>query len=495
MRQWLALGVLVLPVLLVSVDGTVLSFALPQISAALEPTGTELLWVVDAYSLVLAGLLVTMGDLGDRVGRRRLLLVGAAGFAVASAAAAYAQTPGQLIAARALLGVFGATLMPSTLSLLRAVFTDRDQRRTAFAVWAGGFAGGAALGPVVGGWLLERFWWGSVMLLGVPVMLVLLVLGPLLLPESRAGGPRAPLDLPSAALSVVAMASSVYGVKVLAEGSLALGGAALVAGVALGVLFVRRQRRLVRPLLDLSLFAVPVFRASVLANLMSVAAMVGLVYCLAQYLQLVLGLSPVDAGLVLVPGLALGAAVGLSGAVLARRIRLERLVVTGLLLAAAGYVVAAQLGASSPVLLVVVVFAVLQAGVFLAETLTNDAILTAAPADRTGSASAVSETAYEVGAVLGTAVLGSVLNAVYRARVEVPAALAAADPEAAHLARETLGGAASVAGGVDDPAAGALLASAQEAFSAGLGATAWAGAACVVAAAVVVHVQLRPRRR
>lgn len=491
-RQWLALVTLMLPVLLVSVDGTVLTFALPAIAAALRPTGVQQLWVVDVYSLVLAGLLVTTGNLGDRFGRRRLLLIGGVGFGVVSAAAAFAQTPGQLIAARALLGVFGATLMPSTLSLLRAVFADRDQRRVAFAVWAAAFAGGAALGPVVGGWLLERYWWGSVMLLGVPVMVVLVVVGPLLLPESR-GDARSPVDLRSVGLSTVAMASLVYGLKVVAEGRLLLGLAAVAGGAVLGALFVRRQQRLAHPLLDLSLFAVPVFRACVLANLMSILAMYGLVYCVAQYLQLVLALPPVTAGLLLVPGLAVGAAAGLGGALLARRFALERLVVTGLVLSAGGYALAAQLGTASPVLLVVAASVVLQAGVGLAETLTNDAILSTAPPERTSAASAISETAYEVGAVLGTAVLGSVLNAVYRARVQVPPQVAAAEPAGADLARETLGGAVAVAGAGGPAAAQALLASARAAFTTGLTATAWAGAGLVVAAAVVVHLQLRQR--
>ncbi|WP_345714088.1 MFS transporter, partial [Kineococcus glutinatus] len=292
-RGWTALAVLVLPVLLVAVDGTILAFALPEISAALRPSATQQLWIVDAYPLVLAGLLVTAGWLGDRLGRRRVLLAGAAGFGLVSLLAATAHTAAQLVAARAALGLFGATLMPSTLALLRNVFLDRRQRRTAMAVWAAGFSGGAALGPVVGGWLLEHHPWPSVFLVNVPVMLVLLVAGRLLLPESRDPAPGR-LDVASVVLSLATAAPVVHGVKHLAHDGLdAVSVGALALGTASGVVFVRRQHRLAHPLLDVALFRLPVFRTAVLANLMSVLALTGLLYCLSQQLQLVLGASPV----------------------------------------------------------------------------------------------------------------------------------------------------------------------------------------------------------
>ncbi|GAA0315945.1 MFS transporter [Kineococcus aurantiacus] len=486
-RQWAALAVLVLPVLLISIDMTVLSFALPAISEAVSPTGTQLLWIVDGYSLAIAGLLVTMGTLGDRHGARKLLLAGSAGFGVVSLLAAFADSATALIAARVALGVFGATLMPSTLSLLRSTFTDREQRRTAFAVWAGGFAAGGAVGPIVGGWLLERFWWGSVFLLNVPFMVALLVLTPLVVREHRTPGTHGRLDLTSVAVSVLALTSLVYGVKTLAEhGPTLVPVSATALGVALAVVFVRRQQRLAEPLLDVDLFRLPVFRASVLANLMSVCGMTGMLFAVSQHLQLVLGLRPLHAGLLLLPGAVVTFAAGLLAARLARRLRLDLLITAGLLLGSAGYAVMALLGSGTgtgPAVQLAVAFAVLCAGAGLAETLTNDAILSAAPASRTGAASAISETAYEVGAVLGTTVLGSVLNAVYRHRVDVPAG--------AEQARETLGAAVQVA--ATRPDGQALLDSARAAFTHGLDATAAAGLVLTAAAALLVWRSLRPR--
>ena len=211
-RGWAALVVLMLPVLLVSVDNTVLSFALPQIALDLEPTAAQQLWIIDAYPLVLASLLVTMGVLGDRFGRRRMLLIGAVGFGLVSALAAFAPSAEWLIAARAAMGVFGAMLMPSTLSLLRSIFVNRDQRRLAIAVWAAAFSAGAALGPIVGGILLEHFAWGSVFLLAVPVLVPLLILVPILVPESRDPHPGR-FDALSVALSLLTMVPIVYAIK------------------------------------------------------------------------------------------------------------------------------------------------------------------------------------------------------------------------------------------------------------------------------------------
>ncbi|WP_432510229.1 MFS transporter [Kineococcus sp. SYSU DK001] len=488
-RQWAALAVLVLPVLLISVDMTVLSFALPAISEAVSPTGTELLWIVDGYSLAIAGLLVTMGTLGDRHGPRRMLLIGSAAFGVVSLLAAFADTAEALIAARIALGVAGATLMPSTLSLLRSTFSDREQRRTAFAVWAGGFAAGGALGPIVGGWLLEHFWWGSVFLLNVPFMVALLVLAPIVVREHRSDGTHGRLDVPSVVVSILALTSLVYGVKTLAEHGPALAPVTTsLLGLALAVVFVRRQLRLDDPLLDVDLFRLPVFRSSVIANLMSVCGMTGMLFAVSQYLQLVLGLRPLHAGLLLLPGAVATFVAGLVAARLARRLRLDALIATGLLLGTAGYVVMALLrpgAGDGAAVQLAVAFVVLCTGAGLAETLTNDAILSAAPAGRAGAASAISETAYEVGAVLGTTVLGSVLNAVYRREVDVPAG--------AEAARETLGAAVELSAARPDGAA--LLASAREAFTHGLDTTAVAGAALTAAAALLVWRSLRPASR
>jgi MFS transporter, DHA2 family, multidrug resistance protein len=215
-REWAGLAVLALPTLLVSVDTFVLLLALPQISEHLHPSSTQLLWISDIYSFLLAGFLVTMGTLGDRIGRRRLLLIGAAAFGLASVLAAYAPNPALLIAARALLGLAGATLSPSTLALIANMFRDPRQRAVAIGVWMACFMSGAAIGPIVGGVLLERFWWGSVFLLAVPVMALLLTAGPLLLPEYRAGGAGG-VDLVSVALSLAGILPVVYGITGLAR--------------------------------------------------------------------------------------------------------------------------------------------------------------------------------------------------------------------------------------------------------------------------------------
>lgn len=491
-RDWAGLAVLFLPTLLVAIDNTVLSFALPAISAAVSPSATQQLWIVDAYPLVLAGLLVTMGTLGDRIGRRRTLLIGVAGFGAVSLAAAFATDAAQLVAARALLGFFGAMLMPATLALLRTLFPDRTQRRTAVAIWATGFAAGAAVGPIVGGLLLAHFWWGAVFLVNVPLMLLILVAGAVLLPESRMERPGR-LDPYGVLLSLLAMGPTVLAIKTVAhDGVTGSAVLALLVGAGAAVLFVRRARaRLAageEPLLDVTLFASPVLRLSALANATTMFALTGLLFFSAQYLLLVAGLDPLDAGLVLLPGFVTTAVAGLVASRLARRYPLRLLVPVGLLLAAAGFGLCTQLGGSSAVGVLAVAAVLVGAGIGLSETITNDAILAAAPADRTGSASAVSETAYEIGAVLGTAVLGSVLAAAYRRGVAVPEGIGPTWADAAH---ETLAGAIGTAQRVPGVDGEALLSSARAAFDAGVELTALVGAGVLVAVAATVVVGLR----
>lgn len=296
-REWTGLAVLALPCLLYSMDLTVLNLAVPHLLADLRPSAAQLLWIVDIYGFLVAGFLITMGTLGDRVGRRRLLLVGAAAFGVTSVIAAFAPTAETLIAARAVLGVAAATLAPSTLSLLRNMFHDPGQRSVAIGVWMASYAAGAALGPLIGGILLDHFWWGSVFLIAVPIMALLLVLGPLFLPEFRAQRP-ARLDLPSAVLSLAAVLTTIYGLKNGAEHGLNwLAAAAILGGLALGFLFIRRQHALDHPLIDLRLFRVPAFSVSVGANLFGVFGAFGCYLLIGQYFQLVLGMTPLEAGL------------------------------------------------------------------------------------------------------------------------------------------------------------------------------------------------------
>ncbi|MGH7947587.1 MAG: MFS transporter, partial [Opitutaceae bacterium] len=346
-RDWLGLTVLALPCMLYSMDLTVLNLAVPHLSADLKPSSAQLLWIVDIYGFLLAGSLVTMGTIGDRIGRRRLLLIGAVAFGIASVLTAYSTSAAMLIATRALLGVAAATLAPSTLSLIRHMFADPRQRTFAIAVWVTSFSAGAAIGPLTGGWLLEHFWWGSVFLLAVPVMMLLLVLGPVLLPEFR--NPNAGrLDLVSVTLSMAAVLAMIYGLKQIAEDGLGwLSALSILLGLAIGVAFVRRQRTLADPLIDLRLFGNRTFAAALAANTLDFFVGFGIFLFVAQYLQLVLGLSPLVAGLWTVPW-AGGFIVGsLLTPVFVRRIRPAFVMAAGLILAAIGFGVLTQVGAAS----------------------------------------------------------------------------------------------------------------------------------------------------
>ncbi|MFH8843045.1 MFS transporter [Streptomyces sp. NPDC017868] len=450
-REWTALGVLMLPLLLVSMDVSVLYFAIPSIAADLRPGATQQLWILDMYGFVLAGLLVTMGSLGDRVGRRRLLLVGAALFGVASLAAAYAHSPGALIGARALLGVAGACLMPSTLALIRTLFQDPGQRAKAVTLWTTVMASGISLGPVVSGALLERFWWGSVFLLNLPAMVLLLVLAPLLLPESKGAGAGdgSRFDVLSAGLSLAALLPVIHGVKELAKGGWAvLPALGIVGGVLLGVVFVRRQTRLAHPMVDLRLVRTPAYGGSLLVNLLSMAATVGFAVFLTQYLQSVLGQSPLEAALwSLVPAGGVMVAAPLAAA-LAQRVDRAYVMGGGFLVSASGFVWLAGVGRATPLWVVLVGSAVYAAGLVSAMTLANELALGAAPPERAGAAAAVLESGSELGGALGMAVLGSIGAAVYTA------AMPSSAPAAA---RETLGGALGGAPGVVEAARDAFV--------------------------------------
>ena len=487
-RGWAALVVLMLPVLLVSVDNTVLSFALPEISLALAPSGAEQLWIIDVYPLVLAGLLVTMGTLGDRFGRRRMLMIGATGFAAVSALAAFAPTAGLLIAARALLGFFGAMLMPSTLSLLRSIFQNRDQRRMAIAIWASAFSAGAALGPIVGGFLLEHFAWGSVFLVAVPVLIPLLVFAPLLVPESRDPHPGS-IDPVSILLSMAAMVPVVYAIKSLAvDGPTWASGGWALLGVAMGVLFVRRQLRAEIPMLDMALFRRGTFSGAILVNLLSVVALVGFLYFVSQHVQLVLGLTPMQAGFSLVPGMAAMIVAGLLVVPVSRRVQPRALIPGALVFSVIGYLLVAFTTSDHGIVPLIVAFAVLGIGIGAAETISNELILSSAPAEKAGAASAVSETAYELGAVLGTAILGGIITAFYRGALVLPPGLPA---EAAEAARETLAGAYTVASTLPEQLGDALWQAASTAFGSGVLVTSLIGAALVALAGVIAAVTLR----
>lgn len=492
-RGWAALVVLMLPVLLVSVDNTVLSFALPAIATDLAPTSAEQLWIIDVYPLVLASLLVTMGTLGDRFGRRRMLLIGATGFGAVSVLAAFAPTAAALIAARAGLGFFGAMLMPSTLSLLRSIFLDRDQRRFAVAVWASGFSAGSALGPIVGGFLLEHFSWGAVFLIAVPVLVPLLILAPILVPETRDPAPGR-IDPVSILLSLLTMLPIVYAIKTIAIDGVGVKALALAAfGVLAGWLFVRRQQRSRNPMLDVSLFKIGTFSGALLVNFLSVVALVGFLYFVAQHLQLIVGLSPMIAGLALVPCLALMIISGLSVVPIVKRVDPRIVVPVALTFSAVGYILVALVADTDSLGLMILASASLGIGIGAAETVSNDLILTTAPPAKAGAASAVSETAYELGAVMGTAVLGGILTALYRSNLVVPAGTPAGSADAA---RETLAGAMLEAESLGGALGQALRDAAAHAFDQGVTVTASIGAVLVVIAGVIAASTLGgPRTR
>jgi len=494
-REWIGLAVLALACLLYAMDLTVLHLAVPALSADLQPSSAQLLWITDIYGFMVAGFLVTMGTLGDRIGRRRLLLLGATAFGALSVLAALSTSPEQLIASRALLGIAGATLAPSTLSLIFNMFQDPGQRSTAIGIWITSFSAGGAIGPVLGGVLLEHYWWGSVFLLAVPVMALLLALGPRVLPEYR--DPEAGrLDLVSAAMALVAVLAVVFGLKLTAQdgfdGLAGLAGAAILVGLVVGLLFARRQLTLADPMIDLRLFQNTAFNASLATNLLGIFIAVGYFLFVAQYLQLVLGLSPLEAGLWSLPS-AVGFIVGSNLAPrILRRVRPAPVIGAGLAMAAVGLAVLTQVGGSHDADLAILAGASLLVSLGLAPvfTATTDLIVSSAPPERAGAASGISETGSELGGALGIAILGSIGVAVYRGALAdtLPADLPA---QAAAAARDTLGGAVGVAAQLPAELGAAVLAAAQEAFVRGLQLTAALSAAVAVAIAVVATVLLR----
>ena len=492
-REWIGLAVIALPCLLYSMDLTVLNLAVPSLSADLEPSSAQLLWIVDIYGFMVAGSLITMGTLGDRIGRRRLLLIGAAAFGAASVLAAFATSADMLIATRALLGVAGATLAPSTLSLIRNMFFDPHQRTVAIGVWVTSFSVGGAIGPLLGGVLLEYFWWGSVFLLSVPVMVLLLVVGPILLPEFK--DPNAGrLDLFSAVLSLAAVLLVIYGLKRIAEDGVRwLPALTIVAGLLVGVAFVRRQRTLDHPLVDLRLFRARAFSTSLVTYTLGTFVAFGAYIFIAQYLQLVLGLSPLKAGLATVPSMAGFIVASMVVPMIARRVRPAFFMSAGLVLSAIGFGVLTQIDRASALAVIIIGSVVYSLGLSPVIILATDLIVGSAPVERAGVASAISETSSELGGALGIAVLGSIGTAVYRRQVS-DAALAGLPPEATEAARGTLGGALAVAEQLPDRLGAELLDSAREAFVRAFELTAAISAAVAIATAIAV-VALLPRGR
>lgn len=489
-REWIGLAVLALACIVYVMDLTVLHLAVPRLSEDLKPSSAQLLWIIDIYGFLVAGSLITMGTLGDRIGRRKLLLIGAAAFSVTSVLAAFSTSPEMLIVSRALMGVAGATVGPSTLSMIFNMFRDPKQRSIAIGIWISSFSAGSAIGPVMGGVLLEFFWWGSVFLLALPVMGVLLVLGPRLLPEFKdlnAGR----LDLLSAGMSLLSVLAVIYGLKEIAQDGFSwLPVVSILTGLAVGALFVRRQLTLDNPLIDIHLFRSPSFSASLVTNLLAIFVAVGYFLFVAQYLQLVLGLSPLQAGLWSLPS---AVAFTLSSNLAPRfvyRVRPAFVLSAALSLATVGLAMLLWVGGSGSLAILVAASVVISLAFAPLFSLTTELVVGSAPPERAGAASGIAETGTEVGGALGIAMLGSIGAAVYRSGIDnsLPAGIPS---QAADAARDTLGGAVSVAAQLPHEAGIALLSAARESFVQGLHLAAGISAMIAISAAIVAVVALR----
>ena len=464
--RWTVLVVLCLSLLLVAVDATVLHVAVPAVTEDLRPGAIELLWIVDAYPLVAASLLILFGTLGDRVGRRRVLLLGYALFGLASAVATVAWSPEVLIAARVLLGVGGAMIMPATLSILRQVFPDRGERAMAIGVWSAVAAVGAAVGPLLGGFLLAHFWWGSVFLVNIPLMVVAVPVGRWLLPEST-GDRDGPWDVVGAVIAATGLFGLVLGIKLAGDASPAHPAAVLplLCGLLLLGLFVRRQCTRAHPLVDVRSFARPGFGTSVACIVIAMLALVGLQLVAAQYLQLVLGLTALETGLRLLPLTCAAMVAGLAGSRLLAWLGPRAMVASGFLTTALAVSLLTGMGAHDRPVLLAVGLVLLGCGLEVTLFGAYESMLNEAPAGQAGSAAAVGETSYQLGAGIGIALLGSVMNAVYGPRVEqVPGVPAQAARDASHSLSEAY----EIAGRLGGPIGAALRDAARDAFVHGL---------------------------
>ena len=488
-REWFGLAVLALPTFVVAIDLFVLLLALPTLTKSLGAGSVQQLWVTDIYGFLLAGLLVTMGTVGDRIGRRKLLIIGGAAFAVLSVLCAYAPTIELLITARALLGITGATLMPSTLALIGGLFQDPKQQATAFGIWGGTFTLGAVFGPVLGGLLLAHFWWGSVFLIGAPLMVALVILGPKVLPEFKNPQPGR-LDFTSVVLSLLALLPIIYGIKQLAkDGWEVLPIVSLVVGLVFGYLFVRRQRRLESPLLDLGLFTHKTIGTTLLNQLSYSTMGGGIMLLLMLYFQLVQGLNTVQAGLVLVPGMIAGALGFQVAPKLAYKVRPAYVIGGGMFLAALTYVIFAVFPPHGSPTLLIVGFALISFFGSPTVALGTNLVVTSAPMEKMGSAGSLAQLSNEFGGTLGIAVLGTVATAVYRNTVALPAGLSAGGAASAH---DSLAGAVTTAAKLPAGEAHSVLNAASDAFTSGLHAVATIGAVLFVLMAVFVSTRLRP---
>ncbi|MFH8753562.1 MFS transporter [Streptomyces rimosus] len=482
--RWTVLVVLCVSLLFVALDTTILYVAVPSVTEDLRPGPVELLWIVDIYPLIAASLLILFGTLGDRVGRRRILLIGYGLFGAASAAAALAPNPQILMTARGLLGIGGAMIMPATLSILRQVFPDRRERAVAIGVWSAVAAVGAAVGPVLGGFLVENFWWGSVFLINIPMMAVMALIGRWLLPESR-GERNGPWDTVGAIVAALGVLGVVLGVKRIGSGEALIGPTTLgsiLVGAALLIVFVRRQRKREHPLIDMRLFARPAFGTSVGCIVLAMLALVGLQLIAVQYLQLVLGLSPLETGLRMLPLVFSAMAAGLTGSKVLQAIGPKVMVSLGFVLTAAAVLCLTAMDETDRPWLLVLGFVLLGFGFQSTLFGAYESMLNEAPADQAGGAAAIGETSYQLGAGIGVALLGSVMNAAYAPGLShVPGVPEGATASAAH----SLGEAYKVASTLGGQARSVLRDAAQGAFVHGLHITLVASAVLLLTGALI----------
>ncbi|MET9370661.1 MFS transporter [Streptomyces griseoflavus] len=489
-KEWIGLGILALPTLLVALDVFVLLLALPHLSADLGADSTQQLWIMDIYGFMVAGFLVTMGTLGDRIGRRKLLLIGSAAFGAASLMAAFATSPGMLITARVLLGIAGAALTPSTLALITTMFQDAKQRTVAISLWASCFTIGAIVGPLLGGVMLEYFWWGSLFLIGVPVMVLILIVGPRVLPEFKNPG-AGRLDPASVLLSLGSTVPVIFGVKEIArDGFEALPTAVLVAGLVVGVLFVQRQRRLSDPLLDVRLFTHVRFTAALL-SLLAYSLIGGVVMLfMTQYFQAAQGMSPFEAGLGMLPGMAAATVSFAVCPIIARKVRPAYVIGAGIAGVTAVLLTFTQLDAGSGTAVLVAGFAVFSFCGAPIVALGTNMVVGTVPAEKAGSAGALSQMSNEFGAAFGVATLGTLGLAVYRD--DIAGTLPAGVPEsAADAARDSVAGAAAAADTLPGPVAESLLEPVRVAFTGGLHTVAAVSAVLIAVVGVFFVVLMR----
>lgn len=489
-KEWLGLAVLTLPTLLVSMDMTVMYLVIPAVSESLRPGSAELLWITDIYGFLEAGLLITMGTVGDRIGRRRLLFIGGTAFALASVLTAYSNTVGMLIAARALLGMAGASLLPSTLSLIRNLFHDRKQRTQALGIFTTTFSAGIMIGPLIGGVLVNHFGWGSVFLIAVPIMGLFLLLAPFLLPEFKdpvAGR----FDIFSAVLSIASVLSGIYGIKRLAEnGTDGLSFLFILGGIITGILFYQRQKKIKDPLIDLNLFRDKAFTTTLLCMFVALFTWAGLFLFISQELQLIIGLDAFHAGLWSIFGAA-GSVISCSVVpLLVTRIHRIYLLATGLLIMAAGMLIMYIASQSFTLPLLIVSLVLLSSGCGIAVTLGHDIVMSRANPQQAGAAASLTETCTTFGGALGIALLGSIGTAIYRESIE-DALLGHLPSSLIESAQTTLGGALITAESLSTPLQNQLIHSAHTAFGHSFSTAAGISALLIVGIAVIILIRMK----